>query len=80
MIVDASALVDVPTPKDADRRTAVLRQLPDDRAPWTAPEIVHFEVFSAVRRAVLQQRLRAVAADNRTARYDQETMTGNLRV
>jgi predicted nucleic acid-binding protein len=62
-VIDASAIVDLLVPPDARRRDFLLAQLPEPGEPWLAPDILPFEVFSAVRRHVL----RGVLASNLAA-------------
>lgn len=49
-VVDASAIVDLLVPPDVRRRDFLLAQLPEPAEPWLAPDILPFEVFSAIRR------------------------------
>lgn len=53
-VVDASAIVDLLLPPDAALRDVVIDQLPSPATPWLAPDVLAFEVFSAVRRHVLR--------------------------
>jgi predicted nucleic acid-binding protein len=62
-VVDASAIVDLLVPPDLRRRDFLLAQLPEPAEPWLAPDILPFEVFSAVRRYML----RGVLANNLAA-------------
>jgi predicted nucleic acid-binding protein len=56
-VVDASAIVDLLVPPDRARRDFVIAELPDPGAPWLAPDILAFEVFSVIRRYSLRQAL-----------------------
>ncbi len=50
-VVDASAIVDLLVPPDRARRDFVI----DPGAPWLAPDILPFEVFSVIRRHALRR-------------------------
>jgi predicted nucleic acid-binding protein len=62
-VIDASAIVDLLVPPDLRRRDFLLAQLPEPAEPWLAPDILPFEVFSAVRRHMF----RGVLASNLAA-------------
>lgn len=53
-VIDASAVVDLLVPPDTARRDFLISELPDPGAPWIAPDILPFEVFSVIRCHVLR--------------------------
>jgi len=57
-VVDASALVELLTPASAVRAD-IIAALPPSGVPWRAPDVVHFEVFSTMRRRTLRGELTA---------------------
>lgn len=59
-VVDASALVELLTPASA-LRAKIIATLPPSGIPWRSPDVVHFEVFSALRRRTLRGELTAAA-------------------
>ncbi|MHB1538230.1 MAG: type II toxin-antitoxin system VapC family toxin [Acidimicrobiales bacterium] len=52
-VVDASAIIDLLLPPSAACRDFLVGELPEPAQPWLAPDIILFEVLSAVRRHVL---------------------------
>jgi predicted nucleic acid-binding protein len=56
-VVDASAIIDLLVPTDPVRHDAIAQSLPQPAAPWLAPDILPFEVFSVVRRHVQRGKL-----------------------
>lgn len=59
-VVDASAIVDLLSPRDRADRDFLVRELPEPAAPWLAPDILTFEVFAVMRRHVLRAALPAI--------------------
>jgi predicted nucleic acid-binding protein len=54
-VVDASAIVDLLVPPDVERRDFMIAQLPEPGEPWLAPDLLPFEVFSAIRRHAMRR-------------------------
>jgi predicted nucleic acid-binding protein len=70
-VVDASVVVELLAPRDESRREAALAALPPAPRPWRAPELVHFEVFSAIRRLTQRRNLEPTLAETALERlYD----------
>src|SRR5437588_8486814 len=61
-VVDASAIVDLLIPPDAERRAFMIAQLPEPGEPWLAPDLLPFEAFSAIRRHTVRRVLPAARA------------------
>jgi predicted nucleic acid-binding protein len=53
-VIDASAVVDLLAPPNRARQAALVREFPDPRTPWLAPDVLPFEVFAAFRRRSLK--------------------------
>lgn len=62
-VVDASVVVQLIAPESEGRREAALAALPLVEQPWAAPELVHFEVFSAIRRLTQRGSLGSALAE-----------------
>lgn len=70
-VVDASVVVELLAPRDESRREAALAALPRASRPWRAPELLHFEVFSAIRRLTQRGNLEPTLAETALERlYD----------
>jgi len=70
-VVDAGVVVELVAPESGWRREAALATLPPAGRPWSAPELVHFEVFSAIRRLTQRGHLEPALAETALERvYD----------
>lgn len=70
-VVDASVVVELVASESESRREAALAALPPAERPWWAPELVHFEVFSAIRRLTQRGDLEPALAETALERvYD----------
>lgn len=56
-VVDAGVVVDLLASPDRQRQAELFAELPDPSTPWLAPDVLTFEVFSALRRHVLRKAL-----------------------
>ncbi len=62
-VVDASAIIDLLVPTDPARHDAIAQSLPGPAAPWLAPDILPFEVFSVICRHLRRGKLPEDLAD-----------------
>ncbi|MGI8749953.1 MAG: type II toxin-antitoxin system VapC family toxin [Thermoleophilaceae bacterium] len=62
-VVDASVVIELIASEDAAHREAALAVLPPATRPWWAPDLVYFEVFSAIRRLTQRGNLEPPSAE-----------------